>query len=227
MKSYESYMAFETNMGKKVIMYSVFLILLVLWSVDGQRNEDEQPNIIDDIVSVNNSLGNSLKESKLDEAVKILREKTSNTGLFDLNPDDLEDVHANLTTTQAPFTTEMTEPMLEPTVSQNIIKIAKKKVRMDVMEVRGDKEDESHTFDLITQLFNHNQWKVENISREISPKCQGDVSVYLRELKLGRAWALKGNFNCQDQLHHGAQQNYFKKKSSSMIEPHSSSHQIA
>uniref|UniRef100_A0A1B0CT45 Nose resistant-to-fluoxetine protein N-terminal domain-containing protein n=1 Tax=Lutzomyia longipalpis TaxID=7200 RepID=A0A1B0CT45_LUTLO len=175
-----------------MIMNAVFLILLTTWTAQGHTGEDEHPNGIDYAPGSNNSLGGTNMETPLDEAVKILREKTSNAGLFDFNPDDLEDIHANLTSTPMPITTEMTE-RLEPTVSQNIIKIAKKKVRMEVAPEGGrmDKDDTPYTFDLITQLFNHNQWKVENISREISPKCQGDVGVYLSELKLGRAWALK------------------------------------
>ncbi|XP_055693335.1 nose resistant to fluoxetine protein 6 [Lutzomyia longipalpis] len=188
-------MASETmycHLRGKMIMNAVFLILLTTWTAQGHTGEDEHPNGIDYAPGSNNSLGGTNMETPLDEAVKILREKTSNAGLFDFNPDDLEDIHANLTSTPMPITTEMTE-RLEPTVSQNIIKIAKKKVRMEVAPEGGrmDKDDTPYTFDLITQLFNHNQWKVENISREISPKCQGDVGVYLSELKLGRAWALK------------------------------------
>ncbi|GAB0097138.1 O-acyltransferase like protein [Sergentomyia squamirostris] len=177
-----------------LLRVATLVAVLTLWVVGGQRNEDEQPNVLEEISSGNNSI--SLKEAHLDEAVKILREKTSNTGLFDLNPDDLEDIHGNLTTTPIPFTsTETPEKVhMMPTMPQNIIKIARKKAHYDTSDMsRGDKEDDHPTFDLITQLFNHNQWKVENISREISPKCQQEMLVYLNDLRLGRAWALKAS----------------------------------
>lgn len=91
--------------------------------------------------------------------------------------------------------------------SKNIYKVATK-VKATTMEYNGLKAvptssslssvanvslSTGHSFRLITELYDHNKWEIDDISRMVGIECNKDIRKYLSALSIEIPWAIQGN----------------------------------
>lgn len=50
-----------------------------------------------------------------------------------------------------------------------------------------------HTFRLITELYDHNNWEIDDISRMVQTECNKAMRTYLSALSTETPWAIQGN----------------------------------
>lgn len=51
-----------------------------------------------------------------------------------------------------------------------------------------------YSFRLITELYDHNKWEIDDISRKVGAECSEEMRKYLRALSIETTWAIQGNF---------------------------------
>lgn len=50
-----------------------------------------------------------------------------------------------------------------------------------------------HSFRLITELYDHNKWEIDDISKMVGTECNKDMRTYLHALSIEIPWAIQGN----------------------------------
>ena len=53
----------------------------------------------------------------------------------------------------------------------------------------------TNSFQLFTNLYDHNNWNIDEMQGKISQGCESHMRMYLNDLKTFKLWALKGGYN--------------------------------